>query len=69
MDEKIINNLTIKDSCDTRIIDPEILKLLPEGNYEPLYVCDQYAITFVTRKNIIVIYNTAHVDSRDRHKI
>ena len=34
-------------------------------NYEPLCVCDKYMISFGTRKNIIVLSNTSHVDSRD----
>ena len=65
--KKIINNITIKASCVTRITDPVILKLFLEGNREPLYVCYQYVITFGTRKRIIGLCNTAHVGSRYRY--
>ena len=34
-------------------MDPEILTLFTEGNYEPLYVCDKYIIKFETRNKII----------------
>ena len=37
------------DLVSPRIIDPDILKLCCEGNYEPLYVCDKYVIVFGTR--------------------
>ena len=47
-------------------MDTAILKPFPEGNYEPLYVYDQYVITFVTRKKIIGFCNTANVDTSYR---
>ena len=69
MAENIVNNLTIKASCDHRIIDPFILKPFPEDNYEPLYVCDESSIIFGTRNNIILFCNRAYVKSRDRYMI
>ena len=50
MAEKIINNTEMKASCDPIIIYPNVLKMCPEGNNERLYVCDQYLISFGTRK-------------------
>ena len=50
--EKIMNNFTIKASSYPRIVDPVILKLCPEGNYEPLTVCNKYVIKFGTGKII-----------------
>ena len=64
---KIIYNITIKDSCALRIIDPAILKLCIVENYEPLYVCDQYVIKFGTRKYIIGFCNKDDVDSWDKY--
>ena len=61
---EITNILTIKDSCAPIIIYPDILKLNPEGNHEPLYACDKSVITFGTRKNIIGLCNISHVESR-----
>ena len=48
--EKIMNIITIKDSCSPRIIYPTILKLCLEGNCEPVYFGDQYVIEFGTGK-------------------
>ena len=45
-----MNDLTIKTSIYPMIIDTVVLNIFPEGNYEPLYVCDQYVITFGTVK-------------------
>ena len=42
--------ITIKASCDPRIIDSVVFKLFPEGNYDSLYVFDKSVITFGTRK-------------------
>ena len=46
----------MKVSYDTRIIDPSILKLWPEGNYEPLNFCIQHVIEFGARK---ILFNYA----------
>ena len=61
---KIIKYITIKASFATRVVDPNILKLCPEEIHEPIFVCDQYVTTFVTRKNI-EFCNTAHVESME----
>ena len=66
--DKIISNTTIKVSYDSRIYHPTILISSPEGNYEPLYVCDQSVIK-LEEKKIIGFCNTSHVDSRDRYQI
>ena len=63
------NNPTIQASCVPRIFDCIVLKPFPDGNYEWLYVCDKYIITFVTRKDIIGFWNTAHFDPRDRYPV
>ena len=59
--EKIINNITIKASCDPRIVDHDILKPFRKVNYETLYVCDQYVITFGTIKVILGFFSIVHV--------
>ena len=64
--DKIINNLTINASCATKRIDTAILNLCTEGNRKPLCVCDQYEITFETRKKMIGLCNTSYLDSRDK---
>ena len=64
MSEKNINDITIKDSYDPIIIYPDILKLCPEINYGPLYVCDKSVIESGTMKNILGFFNTDNVDSR-----
>ena len=69
LDEKIIDNIKIKDSCDPIIIDTAILKPFPEGNHEALWIFDQSVITFGTRKIIIGLLNKAHVESRDIYPI
>ena len=46
LSEKVINNITIKASYDIRIIDPNILNICSEGNFEPLYVCNKSMIKF-----------------------
>ena len=60
--KKIINNLIIKASSDLRIIDPAILNILPEGNYEPIFAYDQSVIIFGTTNNIIVFSNTGDMN-------
>ena len=66
---KIIYDITINMSFYPRIVDPIILKLCPEGNYEPLYVCNQYTITFGTRKRLLGFCNTYLVYCRYRYPI
>ena len=65
LSEKNINYLTINDSFSPRIVDPSIFKRCLEIKYEPLVICDQYMISFVTRKNIIVLCNASCVNSMD----
>ena len=59
--EKIMNKLTIKDYFDSRIVDTAILKISPEGKYEPLVVWDRYIITFLPIKpfedTTLIMYN------------
>ena len=43
----------MKISYSTRIIDTSILKLFHGGNYEPIYVCGKYVITFGKRKILL----------------
>ena len=51
--EKVIKNLTIKASCDPRIIDPANIKRFLEQNCNPLYVCNISVITFGTKKRLL----------------
>ena len=69
MAKNIINNLAIKAYCDTKIIYPGVFNLCPKWSYEPLYVCYQSVITFRTRKNIIELFNTDRVISKERYPI
>ena len=64
----IVNDITIKASIATKIIDSDILNHFPKRNYYPLYVCDQYFITFGTRK-ITGFCNTYCVPSMDRYPL
>ena len=51
--EKIINNITIEAYYYPKILDPAILFIFIEVNYEPIYDCDQDVIKFGNRKRII----------------
>ena len=44
-------------------------KLFIEGNYEPLYVCNKYVITFLIKNKVIGFQNIDHVDTRDKFPI
>ena len=66
--DKIISNTTIKVSYDSRIYHPTILISSPEGNYEPLYVCDQSVIK-LEEKKIIGFCNTSHVDRKTENEM
>ena len=47
--EKIIDDLTINYSIDARTIYTAIVNIFPEDNYKPIFVLDQYFITFGIR--------------------
>ena len=60
MAEKTINVLTIND-FPLRIVDPDILKLFPEENYEPLLVLNKSVIISGKRKNICILQHYSYI--------
>ena len=66
LDEKIVKNITEKDSFASKIVDTAILNTFREVKYEPLVVCNQCVITFGIRKINLTLH---HVSCRLYGKI